>query len=158
MSSFNTPLESGLRALYVLSALAPRALDLDCVAILDYLLVHSGDIDQGPESMHPPLPHRSGELLVRRDLVDSGLRFVAMRGLVAVVYGPSGISYAAKPEAQAFLEYLSSHYARGLKERAQWLANRFRDVTTQDLEAMVLRNIAVWGATDNEMLVDGDAE
>ena len=66
---FNTPIESGLRMLILLADAAPTGCDLQRLAIYDYLLVHSDDVTGGPPSLHPPSPFRSGELLVRGELL-----------------------------------------------------------------------------------------
>ena len=62
---FNSPLETGVRALTVLAESAPAALDLQRLVYFDYLVVHSADAG-GPRSLHPNTPLRNGELLVRR--------------------------------------------------------------------------------------------
>ena len=49
---FNSPLETGVRALTVLAELAPAALDLQRLVYFDYLVVHSADAG-GPRSLHP---------------------------------------------------------------------------------------------------------
>ena len=70
---FNTPLECGLRMLFVLNAAGERRSDLQRLVSYDYLLVHSGDVDDGPESLHPPVPFRGTEVLVKRGLISAGL-------------------------------------------------------------------------------------
>ena len=58
---FNSALETGVRSLVILAANFPAALDLQRLVDLDYLVVHSGDVD-GPKSLHPPLPWNSVRL------------------------------------------------------------------------------------------------
>src|SRR4051794_18613760 len=82
MPAFNSPLETGVRALTILEAAFPNSCDLQRLVELDYLVVHSGDVG-GPESLHAPLPLRAGELLVRRELIEKGLLLMMSRGLVA---------------------------------------------------------------------------
>jgi len=64
---FNSTLETGIRALVVLEAFYPRHCDLMEMTWFDHLIVHTGDIDgqDVPESLHPDLPNRTGELLAR---------------------------------------------------------------------------------------------
>ena len=62
---FNSALETGVRALVILVANFPAALDLQRLVDFDYLVVHSGDVD-GPESLHPPLPMLSARTLRHR--------------------------------------------------------------------------------------------
>lgn len=80
LSPFNSALEAGVRTLSVLVASHPKAHDLGRLVQYDYLTVHSADAD-GPPSLHPALPLRSGELLVRRGLIESGLRLMVSRAL-----------------------------------------------------------------------------
>lgn len=77
-SPFNSPLETGLRALAMLVSAYPNSFDLQRLADFDYIIVHSGDLD-GPASMHPPLPLRASELIVRREIVNAGLALMMSR-------------------------------------------------------------------------------
>lgn len=78
-SPFNGPLETGVRSLAILTAAFPMAMDLQRLVEMDYLVVHSEDAS-GPRSLHAPLPLRAGELLVRRGLIESGLKLMVRRG------------------------------------------------------------------------------
>jgi len=78
---YNTPLECGLRCAALLLAAYPTHCDLQRLVQYEYLLVHSGDVPEGPTSLHPAAPHRSGELLVRRALVERGILFMMSRNL-----------------------------------------------------------------------------
>lgn len=49
----------------------------------DYLLVHSADVPDGPPSIHPAVPYRGGELLVKRDAIRSGLDLMVSPELIA---------------------------------------------------------------------------
>lgn len=50
---FNTPLEYGFRALFILDAADNVAMDLQRIVSYDYLLVHTSDVPRGPKSLHP---------------------------------------------------------------------------------------------------------
>jgi hypothetical protein len=65
---FNTPLECGFRLAIILDAVSGEP-DLQRLVSYDYLLVHSGDVEGGPASLHPAVPFRGTELLVKRELV-----------------------------------------------------------------------------------------
>lgn len=142
-STFNSPLEAGLRALVILAASAPQAFDLQRIVTLDYLLVHSGDIG-GPDSLHPDLPMRSGELLVRRKLVESGLMLMMSRDLIARHVGKEGLTYSARDMAEVFLESLASEYTVLLRERAEWLTEEFSAATDADFHARANTVIEKW--------------
>jgi len=75
----------------------------------DYLLVHTGDID-GPESLHPPAPLQSAELLIRRKLVEQALLLMMTRHLAEREVTTEGLRYRAGENASLFLDSLESEY------------------------------------------------
>jgi hypothetical protein len=79
--TFNSPIETGVRALILLAEAYPQGFDLQRILEYDYMMVHTGDFENGPPSIHPALPLRSGELLVRRELIDRGLMLMVSRAL-----------------------------------------------------------------------------
>jgi hypothetical protein len=117
---FNSPLETGVRAVIVLDAAFPRCFDLAHLTWFDHLVVHTLDIG-GPASLHPDIPQRTGELLVRRRLVEEGLNLMRRVHLVDSHVTERGIVYQAREEASAFTDSLRSNYARALMYRASWL-------------------------------------
>src|ERR1700724_3559144 len=98
---FNSSLETGVRAVVVLDAAFPRAFDLSQLTWLDHLVVHTADIG-GPDSLHPDIPQRTGELLVRRRLVEGGLTLMRRLHLVDTNTTDEGIVYSAREEAAPF--------------------------------------------------------
>ena len=142
-SPFNSALETGVRTLAILIACYPKAHDLGRLVQYDYLTVHSADAD-GPPSLHPPLPLRSGELLVRRGLIESGLRLMMSRSLVRRELRVQGVLYAAEDSAASFLDNINSHYVVALRSRADWVAATFDDLSADDLDAIVKRLFEAW--------------
>ncbi|MFT8247381.1 ABC-three component system middle component 2 [Roseomonas sp. BN140053] len=114
---FNTPFETGLRSVVILTACYPEWLSLHKLVVFDHLIVHSGDFD-GPESMHPEDRSRAAEILVRRGLVASGLALTETRGLITRAATPEGFRHQAGDEAGSFVDLLMTPYSEALKERA----------------------------------------
>lgn len=75
----NSPIEIGLRLLFALDEANGRSFDLQRLVSYDYLLVHSGDVEDGPASLHPAVPFRGSELLVKREQVQAGLDIMFTR-------------------------------------------------------------------------------
>lgn len=142
-ATFNGPLEAGLRAVAVLGAAYPRSFDLQRLVAFDYLLVHTGDIE-GPSSLHPPVPLKSAELLVRRKLVQQALLLMMTRDLVAREFAAEGIRYRAGENAAPFLASLESDYLKALKDRATWLVNALGDRTEQEFRLTMRRFFDHW--------------
>ncbi len=140
---FNSQLETGVRAVFILNAAYPGSLDLSRLTWLDHLVVHTGDIG-GPSSMHPDVPERTGELLVRRRLIEASLTLMRRLHLVDVVLDGGGIAYRASDEAPAFIELMRTVYAKALKERAQWLVTHVRDLDATAMAKLVSDKIDLW--------------
>ena len=142
-SPFNSALETGVRMLAILIACYPKAHDLGRLVQYDYLTVHSADAD-GPPSLHPPLPLRSGELLVRRGLIESGLRLMISRSLVSREVHVQGFLYGAEDSAASFLDNINSPYIVTLRSRADWVAATFDNLSADELDAIVKRLLEAW--------------
>ena len=140
---FNSPLETGVRSLAILTALFPKAADLQRLVDFDYLVVHSGDAG-GPESLHAPLPMRSGELLVRRGLIETGLMLMISRRLAERIASRAGFEYRATDSAGAFLSALSTPYLVRLKNRAEWAARIFGNASDAELATITRRFFDEW--------------
>jgi hypothetical protein len=143
VQTFNSPIETGVRALIILAESYPVQLDLQRILEYDYIMVHTGDVD-GPPSIHPALPLRSGELLVRRQLIERGLMLMISRGLVSRHPTPNGFMYQAEDDAGPFLDALTAEYLKDLKDRAAWVVERFYDMSDQEIRFMLTRIYDQW--------------
>lgn len=141
--TFNGPLEAGIRAVSVLGAAHPRAFDLQRMVAFDYLLVHTGDVG-GPESLHPPAPLQSAELLVRRKLVEQALLLMMTRHLVERDINADGLFYRAGENAALFLDSMESEYSNSLRERARWLVRELGDRSEEQFRVIMRRFFDRW--------------
>lgn len=141
---FSGPVEMSMRAAMLLSNVYPERLDLNRLVILDYMVVHSGDIPGGPVSLHPPMPLRAGEIAVRRGLLESGLHVLAMKGLAERHLDELGISYSAIPAITAFLDALSSKYAESVRDRAHWAVKRTNGLTAEQIHKLFEETMGRW--------------
>lgn len=148
---FNSELETGIRAVVLLDAFYPRQCELVELTWFDHLVIHTADFDaeNAPDSLHPDLPNRTGELLVRRQLVDKSLRMMQRVHLVDVIDTDKGIFYSASEDAPTYISLLQSNYSCALKERAQWMATRFNNLATADIKTIVEARVGRWTAEFN---------
>lgn len=144
-SVFNSPLEIGLRVLYLLNELQPDGCDLQRLVYYDYILVHSSDVPDGPKSIHPKIPHRTTEILVKRELVKKGLTLMHSKQLVDSVFDSTGITYKATELTRPFLEYNKSEYSKSLKEISTWIVKKFKPYSDEKLSLFIKNNLDVWG-------------
>jgi hypothetical protein len=145
MGPFNSPLECGLRALVLLVAARPATCDLQRLVFYDYLLVHSGDVPNGPDSIHPATPLRSGEALVRRHWIERGLLLMISRELVTRSFSERGIMYEASALTESFLGYMEEPYTRKLLDRASWVIATFGKYSDHQLVEFFKANLDRWG-------------
>jgi len=144
---FNTPLEAGLRALSLLTALFPRSLQLDQLVMLDHIVVHTGDFgDQAPQSLHPLSPYRRAEPVVRRELVRNGRDHLVGRNLIQRLPTDEGFAYSASEESASFLSALQSAYWQELFTRTAWAAEEFGERSSLELSGLLRERVETWVA------------
>lgn len=142
---FNTPLEVGLRCLLLLSEIKDKSCDLQRLIYYDYFLVHYGDVDDNYKSLHPNTPHRSGEVLVKREIVAKGLLLMSKKQLVNVDFKESGIIYIATEFSSSFLNYFESNYIKKLRKFSELVISRFDSYSDEELRKYMSKNIDRWG-------------
>jgi hypothetical protein len=142
--TFNSPIETGVRALILLAEAYPQGLDLQRILEYDYIMVHTGDFENGPPSVHPALPLRSGELLVRRELIDRGLMLMISRALVTRQATAQGFIFLANDDAGPFLDSLTAEYIHDLRNRASWVVRRFESTNDHDIRVLLSQVYDQW--------------
>ncbi|MDX0977448.1 hypothetical protein GHK39_09120 [Sinorhizobium medicae] len=140
---FNSGLETGVRALVILNAAFPRMFDLTQLTWFDHLVVHTADVG-GPQSLHPDLPQRTGELLVRRRVVEEGVQLMRRLHMINAIVDEKGIAYQASDEASALVDTMHTPYALELKFRAEWLAQKLEEFTVEQLAELIADKIGRW--------------
>ncbi len=130
----------------LLSEAFPSAYSLQQLVVSDYLLVHSDDLPDGPIGLHPKTPHRGGELLVRRAVLEEGLMLYQSRGLLERQYTETGVMFAATERTAAFLDALSTNYATQLRQRAAWLVSFLGETADSELLQIADNQVGEWGA------------
>jgi hypothetical protein len=132
--AFNSPVEVAVRVLAVLVESYPRALDLGQLVMLDHLVLNTADVD-GPESLHPPLPTRIGQLTTKRASIEGGIQVLLGADLAQAYATADGLTYLAGEPSLHFLNLLESAYANQLTDRANWVVDQFGDLSQDQLRA-----------------------
>lgn len=135
----------------------PHALDLQQLVTLDYFVIHSGDIEGGPQSLHPASPLRSGEVAIRRGLIEDGLKFYRIHGLISPKISNNGFAYVAEDCAAAFLDALKSPYVEQLRQRAEWVVAKFGLLKAEELSRVLEHSFSKWHAEFVVLASGGDA-
>lgn len=144
--AFNTPLEIGLRTLFILNAIQPMSIDLNRIVIYDYFLLNSHDLLNGPKSLHPPIPHRSVQIIIKPPIMKQALTLMRSKELIDIDFSSDGILYKANNLTSKFIELQENKYATKLNELSEWVHEEFKLYTDGDLNLFVNNNISNWGS------------
>jgi hypothetical protein len=145
ISPFNGPIEIGLRSLIMLTKVYPLDFSIQQLVAFDYLLVHSDDLPDGPTGLHPKIPQRSGEYLIRRKTLQEGLLLYMSRGLISQEYRQNGLRYIATELSGNFLDSLTSDYTKELQDIADWVADNFSTIPESELNQFMKEHLDKWG-------------
>ena len=124
----------------------PRHLDLHRLAQYEFLLVHSGDVANGPPSLHPSTPNRAGELLVRRGLIERGVLLMISRSVICRALDATGVRYFAGELAVPFLDNLRTPYTLAMRDRASWVERQFTQLDDEQLSIFMRTRWNNWGS------------
>jgi hypothetical protein len=142
-SPLNSSLEVGVRVLMILNEAFPEHLDVNRLVLLDHGVLHSADLG-GPDSLHPPLPIRVGELGVKRAVIEQGLQVMLRAGLVEMISKDSGIQFQASDRAFNFVSILDSDYAVALHSRVKWVLQYFTDLSEEAIRSQMRAIFDTW--------------
>ncbi|WP_342488866.1 ABC-three component system middle component 2 [Cytobacillus sp. FSL W7-1323] len=156
LNVYNTPLEVGLRVLTILNELKHEAIDINRLIIYDYFVLHGNDFDVRIESLHPPTPHRSGEIIIKRKVIQDGINLMYSRELLDTRYTEEGIYYKANELTPAFLNYFDSLYYTEISKNTKLVIRKFNSYSDGDLDSYVNDRLTKWGSEfTKESLIRG---
>ena len=154
---FNSPLEIGLRLLFVFKNSAKQSLDIQRLIYYNYLLIHSSDVNNALESLHPNFPNRSCEILISRDIILNGLNLLMSKNLICIDYRKTGVKYKKNDKTLNFLNYFDSTYSKELDTRAKWVCENFDGFEDNKLGIFMQQQLGKWGSEfSREYNVMGD--
>lgn len=145
---FNSPVEVGMRMVYLLTEIYPRDLDLYYLTYLDYALVYSKDLG-GPESIHTPVSKRGGAFLNNSINIESGLKYMAKFGFIDMKISDQGITYLAGDNARAIINSINTEYTEKLNDRCRWISEFINNKSYKDIRYIFDKKGHLWGYESN---------
>lgn len=149
MKPLNSPLEVGIRTVVLLAEAFPEAVDIDRLVLMDYCLLHSRDFD-GPTSLQPAVSTRSGELGVKRVVLEHGVQLMTRAGMVEVDASSQGITYRASEAAAPFLRLIRSPMLDQLSQVASWVCIHFSSLGNDEIRDRIRLIVSHWSEEWNE--------
>jgi hypothetical protein len=141
---FNSPIEFALRCLCIINNENNQGIDLERIVYYDYLILNTGDFTD-IESIHPPLPFRGAQVLIKREIIKIALRLLLSKQLIDIKFSNSGIRYYKNNLTHPFIGFLESEYLLELNERISWVSNHFHTFNDANLTEYISLNLEKWG-------------
>lgn len=141
--TFNSSLEVGLRSLSLLRSAYPKGIDLNHLVLLDFIVTHT-DSFGGLPSLHSKNKYKPTELLVRRPLIEEGLKLLAKKGLIEVLITDEGFFYVAGDSSNTFFGALISEYYTRQNARSDWVINKYGSLQFVELKSEVNNIFEEW--------------
>jgi hypothetical protein len=154
VQTLNGPVEIAMRILVLLREAFPRAMDVHRLVLLDYALLHSSDLG-GPDSIHPAIPGRKGEIGMKRSLIHQGIQVLNRANLVVTIVDDSGWSYRAAEGAHSFISCLESAYVAKLIERSSWVVDELGTASNDYIRNQINSVFDSWSEEFDEFHVAG---
>jgi len=136
MNIFNNDIEIGLRLLILLNYERDLSFNIERLTYYDHLLLHSGDIENGPKSLFPDSPFRFFEYHVNKEKITSAIDFLWRRDLIDVEYKETGIYYKANRLTKMFLDSFNSKLYYEIKDISKWIIERFKTYSIENLKIL----------------------
>lgn len=141
---FNSPLEFSLRCLFIIEKDENQGIDLDRLVYYDYLILNTGDITD-IASIHPPLPFRGAQVLVKREIIKHALVMLISKQLIDLKFDANGIRYYKNNLTSPFVSFLESDYVKELDRRVTWVSQKFSSYSDTKLNDYIKINLDKWG-------------
>lgn len=143
---YNTPLELGLRALFILRAARDSSCSLERLVYLDYLTTYSSDSElEDLKSLHPDYPLRVIELFTRRTILQQGLSLMARKGLIGIEYSDKGILYSGNINTEWFLTNINNNYATQLSKSIERIIEYYKEFSDEQIKEYIDQHYKSWG-------------
>jgi len=139
---FNSDVEVGMRVLLIINNVN-GSIDLDRLLVYDYLCLHTFDF-KGPKSLHPPIPNRNIELVIKRERINRALKLLIVKELIKVKPLKNGIYYSKNDLTSSFLDYVKAPYKFEYEARVKWVMDNFSSFSDTKLKLFVEKNIGKW--------------
>lgn len=143
---FNSPLETGLRILFILDQVYPKSIDTQRLIYYSYLSLNTGDFSNIVSSLHPAIPYRSSQIIIQREILQEGIKLLQSKELIGTKYNKTGINFVANKNAKAFKNYFQCEYSQRLSKRIKLVLDHFGKMTDNQLNHFMKENLTKWGS------------
>ena len=107
---FNTPFETGLRAMLILSIIRSSGMTIDRISAYDFMTIYGKDFEVSDRNLHGDNSYSFSELSSKRVVCSEGVKMFVLDGLIAVNRTQGGFLYKLTAAGRKYIGTLESDY------------------------------------------------
>lgn len=139
---FNTPFETGLRALLILYSTQTRGMTIDRITSYDFMTIYGSDLGISEKNLHGINHFSFSELSSKRAICSEGVKSFVLDGLIAATPNKDGLLYSLTPVGKKYVEALESNYKSQYLEIVKVVQKKYGQVLDTEL-IKAINNAAV---------------
>lgn len=134
---YNTPIELGIRASFILYSISPSEASINKIAYLDYMSIYSRNFT-GIPSLHPEVPMHQMEFLLRFDNLKNGINYMIKKNIINANTTNAQIVFKKGENAFSFINLLDNSYYNELILRCKKVSEIFGHLNESELYQIIL--------------------
>lgn len=107
---FNTPFETGLRAMLILSVIRSQGITVDHIAAYDFITIYGRNFNVSENNLHGDNDFSFSELSTKREICAAGIKEFVLDGLITVKRSQNGFLYSLTAAGKKYINTLDSDY------------------------------------------------
>lgn len=107
---FNTPFESGLRALLILYSSNSDGMTIDRIVAYDFMTIYGCELGLSERNLHGINHYSFSEISNKRTICYEGVKAFVLDGLISIIQNKDGFSYSLTLAGKQYVEKLESNY------------------------------------------------
>ncbi|MBE6874167.1 MAG: hypothetical protein E7493_09710 [Ruminococcus albus] len=122
---FNTPFETGLRAMLILSLIKSNGITIDRISAYDFMTTYGKNFTISQQNLHGDNSYSFSELSSKRAVFSEGIKVLVLDGLIAVNRTDKGFLYKLTGNGRKYIQALESDYKSQYIAIAEKVHNRY---------------------------------
>lgn len=132
-SLFNTPFETGLRAMLILYTTQGHGMTIDRITAYDFMTIYGNDLGVSEKNLHGINHFSFSELTSKRATCSEGVKAFVLDGLMSVTRNHDGFLYSLTDSGKKYVEALDSDYKTQYIEIIKNVHDKYDQVTETEL-------------------------
>lgn len=141
----NTSFEISIRIMLILEAAYDHPLTTDMLTAADFITVHGKEFGVFDTNLHGDNIFKFSEFAVRRDMIQSATKSLALDGLILIRHTESGFAYILSQGGIDYCKRLNSEYAveyrAFVKKTLRYLENKNEQTVLKAINKLSIKSL-----------------